>query len=221
VAGAEGALALTGGVGLVFTEPVTGASAATLGLVGEDGAKVRGTVRAVDGTTYAFVPAAPLVANTAYKPWVSAQVVDLSGKPAVASTTAVRSVKVVDSSSPALVKVRGGWQTVTASDATGSSFVRTSVKPKAKAKASVRAVVRGKSVAVWGCRSSRSGIVTVTVDGKRRATVDLYQRYSSCRKVATVNVAAGRAHTIVVTATGRKNVRSRGTDFAVDAISVS
>ncbi|NHC46003.1 Ig-like domain-containing protein [Motilibacter aurantiacus] len=213
--GAADGMALTGAVPLAFSEPVTGVSGTTVGLVGEDGAKVRGVVTRQSGTAYTFTPSAPLVANTRYSAWVAPTVLDLSGKSAIAVGTTVRTTGVVDSASSALVRVRGGWRTVTASDAAGKSFVRAT---KGKAKPAVKAVLRGTSVTVHACRSVRSGIATVAVDGRRVATVDLYRGYSSCGRVATVKVPAGK-HTVVVSATSKGNKRSRGTDLAVDAIS--
>ncbi|NHC14019.1 Ig-like domain-containing protein [Motilibacter deserti] len=215
--GASDGLALTGAVPLAFSEPVTGVTTSTVGVVGEDGVRVRGVVSRVGDTSYAFTPAAPLVANTRYSAWVAAGVLDLSGKPAVASATAVRTTGVVDSASKALVRVRGGWRTVTASDATGKSFLRVAA---VGAKPAVRAVVRGTKVTVQACRSTRSGTVAVAVDGKRRAVIDLYKGYSSCGTVATLKAAPGK-HTVVVAATGKANKRSRGKDVTVDAISVS
>jgi hypothetical protein len=84
-------------------------------------------------------------------------------------------------------------------------------------------VFKGTSVAWIGSRSPQSGAAAVYLDGKLRATVDLYASKAAYR--AAVWTASGLSkdatHTIVVKTLGTPDERSSGRDVVIDALDVA
>ncbi len=83
------------------------------------------------------------------------------------------------------------------------------------------ASVAGATLTVRLCRSPSSGYADISVDGIRKATVSLYQRYTSCGVAAYTGTLVPGEHAVTVGVTGRIPAGSRGAAVAVDMISVT
>lgn len=214
----------TGPVLLKFSEPVTGVSTSTLGIVtAGTSTKVAGSLTYAGTNTWKFTPSHPLLTGQYYAPWLSTAVKAYAGRAVSVNRTPVRATTVADSASVATVKRSGdqGWSLVTASDAVGRSFARTSDNPRTSTKASVTATGKGRTVSVYACRNNRSGVAQIYVDGHLRKTIDLYQSYSGCARVWSWSTGSTTTHTVVVRPSGTKRSVSRGYELDVDAIAIS
>jgi hypothetical protein len=202
-----------------FTEPVSGVANGASILDAADHT-VAGTFDQRSTTEWVF---------TANKGWMAGQsyhlslagVTDRSGRTVRLIPGSVRAALVVDSGSRQLTRGAGDfrWRTVTASDASGKSFVRSSDKPATARKSWVSASVKGPGVTVWACKSPRSGQATVLVDGKFLTTLKLFRKFSGCGLVYQSHKAmANTVHTVKIVTTGHKSKKSTGYHLSVDAI---
>ena len=205
-----------------FSEPVVGADTSTVAVVaGSTGRKVPGVLTATGTKDFSFTPSAPWVANETYSLGVSPVVKDRAGKSASAVKGLVRALSSLDSTSAALTKRMTGGATLkvrTASDAVGKSFLATPDKG-GRGTVVLTGVLRGRYLSVQACKSPRSGQLSIGIDGKRVATVDLYRAYSGCQTVWTSKRQADRQHTVQIASLPSKNKKSKGTAVSVDALS--
>lgn len=121
--------------------------------------------------------------------------------------------------------VADAWSRQVATDA--ANGIKTVIAETANAAyvgsqlATATAHVVGRTVTVRLCRSPAAGYADIVVDAVRKATVSLYQSYTSCGYAAyTASLTAGE-HTVSVGVTGRIPSGSRGSAVAVDMISVT
>lgn len=83
------------------------------------------------------------------------------------------------------------------------------------------ATVAGTTLTVRLCKSPASGYADISVDAVRKASVSLYQRYTSCGLVAYTGALTAGEHGVSVGVTGRIPAGSKGAAVAVDMISVT
>ncbi len=114
---------------------------------------------------------------------------------------------------PALTKV--GWQKGTNVAASDKTFVAADLKGQ-----TMKTVVRGTSVRVFGVRGPTYGKAGLYLDGKLVKTVDLYAKAAKWGSVAAVTGLTDATHTVVVKVLGSKNAKSAGTAVVVDGLSV-
>lgn len=201
-----------------FTEPVTGvANGAAIKDAG--GRMVAGRFAQKSATEWTFTPANGWVAGQSYKLALDG-VTDRSGRAVRLVPGTVRAAVVVDSDSGLLRTTKGdrAWKRVTASDAQGKSFLRSSDRPGTKAKSKATALVKGRQVTVWACKTPRSGDATLRLDGKKVDVLRLYRGYSGCGVVYKSKTLKNTVHTVTLVAKGTKHKKSKGYDISVDAI---
>ena len=208
-------VAVTSPLRVVFSEPVTGVSASTLGL----GSGVPVTVAVLDATHATISPAAPLVPGRTYTVTVGPLVKDLSGNAAVAVGPTLKVSTVVDDPSRAL-HYAGTWGVHASTDAAGRSYHLG--LPTSTSHPTVTGAFVGSYVALIGCVGPYNGIVDVYVDGVRRAHVSTYRSFSGCNiPVAAVGgLPRGVQHTVRVVATGTHAAYARGSNVGVDLVNV-
>ncbi|RZS89407.1 hypothetical protein EV189_1170 [Motilibacter rhizosphaerae] len=197
---------------VAFSEPVsTGTLAVTSG-----GAPVAGTLSGRGTATWSFTPKGGWVTGQAYAVSVMG-VTDPGGNSAAPLSAVLRASTVADASLSASAPTTrtGRWTGRSASDAIGRSYLWTTTTA-----GRISTQVSGSSVRVYLCRSPHSGTARISVDRKIVADLDLYRSFSGCGLVWQRKVASG-THQVAVTATGRKDPRSRGTVVGVDAIATS
>jgi hypothetical protein len=188
-------------VTLVLSEPVTGATAATLAV--QDGrGKVAGTLSWQSPTTARFTPTGPWLTGGYLRAWSSGRAVDRAGKPLTATGTSVRAAQTADSAGTAIAFTRGDgpWVTHTASDAVGRSYRSTTDSAATAARASASVLVYGASVTVGVCKSPTSGSAVVFVDGRYLRTVSLYRSWTGCDTGIAVAGLAKGLHRVTVAA---------------------
>lgn len=206
-------LAVDGSLRVVFSEPVRGISADTVGL--------RSTPvvlsPAADGRSVVLMPRARLVPGATYTVNVAPEVTDLAGNPVATGATPVRANPLADDRSPALTLSAGTWSRLAASNAVGRTYTR-SVPTAGPSVVSV--AVFGRGVQVKGCVGPANGVLEVWSDGAHVAGVDTYRPYSSCGVVLATPLLSGAPglHRVQLRGVGAKNARSKGTAVAVDVV---
>ena len=86
-------------------------------------------------------------------------------------------------------------------------------------KPTVSAAFAGGAVHLIGCKSPDGGQYAVYVDGKLKASMDDFQKFTSCNKVLVrINGLSAGTHTVTVAALGTHQKASKGTKVSVDAI---
>jgi hypothetical protein len=89
-------------------------------------------------------------------------------------------------------------------------------------KPSVSTAFAGPAVHIVGCKSPDSGRYAVYVDGKLKATMDGYQKFTSCNKtLVRIKGLSSGSHTVTVGLLGTRNKVSTGTKVSLDAIVAS
>jgi hypothetical protein len=86
-----------------------------------------------------------------------------------------------------------------------------------RAGASISAPVSGTGVTLLMQTSPTSGRARITIDGVRRGVIDLYSPTTDEQSPFSFSGLTQGVHTVTVTALGRKQAASTGTDVAVDA----
>jgi subtilisin family serine protease len=76
---------------------------------------------------------------------------------------------------------------------------------------------RGTQVSWVTRKGPRQGIASVKLDGVSRGSYDLYSATAAPFSVSFANLSSSRAHTLVITVTGRRNAASAATGIVVDA----
>lgn len=207
-------LAVDGSLKVVFSEPVRGISADTVGL--------RSTPvvlsPAADGRSVVLTPRARLVPGATYTVNVAPQVTDLAGNSVATGATPVRANPLVDDRAPALSLGAGTWSRLAASNAVGRTYTRS--VPTAGSPSVASVAVFGRGVQVKGCVGPANGVLEVWSDGAHVAGVDTYRPYSSCGVVLVTPVLSGGPglHRVQLRGVGAKNARSKGTAVAVDVV---
>lgn len=207
-------LAVGDAVQVVFSEPVTGISASTIGLRSTPVTVRPGT----DGRSVTLVPKARLLAGAPYTIQVSAQVTDLAGNAVVVREQRVTVDPRMDDRSPAISVGGGYWQRLSASNAVGRTYSR-SVPTKSRQTIATFAVF-GSGVEVKGCVGPGNGIVELWADGALVSRHDTYRSYSGCGLVLARTPLKGGAtiHRLQLRGVGEKNAKSRSTAFTLDAV---
>jgi len=133
------------------------------------------------------------------------------GEASAAATTPT----VIDSSSSEITYT-GTWRTTRHTDDRGGS-----VRFQFTA-GSASMTFTGTSVAYLSRTTKSSGISTVSIDGQAVATVNGYSAITEHQKTAfSTTSLSNSTHTITITRTGKKDVRSAGTNLIVDAFVVN
>ncbi|HKG52110.1 MAG TPA: hypothetical protein VKB14_16895 [Actinomycetales bacterium] len=205
-------------VTLTFSEPVTGATSATVGV--RDGmGKVTGSVTVLSPTSARFTPSSPWMTGGYLSAWTAAGVKDRAAKSVSVISTAWRTRTTADSADAAITFTRGDrdWTTRTASGALGRSYRSTVDSASTAQRATASVLVYGTSIAVGVCKSPDSGSLWVDVDGKVLKKVSLYRSWTGCDASVSVSGLSKAPHRIklIAVADGR-----RGT-VSVDRVSVA
>ena len=206
-------LAVTGAVKVVFSEPVRGITATSIGL-----RSTPVTVQpSTDGRTVTLVPQARLLAGATYTVQVAPTVTDLAGNPVAAATKTVAVNPLLDDRSPA-VALSGYWQRLVASNAVARTYSRS--VPTTARPTSASVAIFGSGVEVKGCVGPANGVLELWADGVRVARMDTYRTYSGCGVVLARTALKGGAtiHRLQLRGVGVKNARSTGTAVALDAV---
>ncbi|MCW2812126.1 MAG: fibronectin type protein, partial [Friedmanniella sp.] len=113
------------------------------------------------------------------------------------------------------VSLAGPWTSLNSTQAVGGSFANLN------ATGSASLTFNGTGISWIARRNAHSGIATVTLDGRKVATVNLYAASTTYRTAVytTRSLAAGR-HTIKVVRTGQRSAASDGSNVVVDAFNV-
>ena len=139
----------------------------------------------------------------------------LVATPAATAATSTAAAGTYDNGSAA-IRTKGTWTTQTSSSAEGGTLAVLNAKGEATL------TFTGSSASWLTRRSPYSGIADVYVDGKKKASVDLYAATTTYRvegyRVTGLN---GKTHTLRIVRTGKKNVRSTGSGIVLDAVNVS
>ncbi len=210
---APASLPARGSFTLRFSEPVTGAGAASVVLSGRT-AKV---TPSADRRSATVTPGTALLPGASHTITVGAQVRDGAGNGVQPARKDVVVDPTVDDRSSALA-MTGTWQPYAASNAVARTFSRS--LPTTTRPTTATVALTGRGVEVKGCVGPHNGKVDIVVDGVRVQTVDSYRKYSGCGVVLsrTAFKVAGGVHRVQVRGTGLKNPSSKGTGIAVDAI---
>lgn len=125
----------------------------------------------------------------------------------------------VDDKSGAVVN---SFRRVASSAAAGKSYDITSHVAKGDngSRPGYKVVVRGTSLSLSMVKSSSSGKATVYVDGRAKATIDLYSSVTKPGVVWSIKGLSNALHTVQVLATGARNTKSHGTNVALDVLNV-
>lgn len=207
-----------------FDAPVSNVSTSTVRIVAtSNGATFPGTLTPTSGTGYQFNPRGRWVAGESYGLAVSGVSTAGTAAPAIASGRTTRATTTLDSASSSISRVNGdyGWTTAKASDAKGGTYLRSNDKAKTAKRSNVSAQVRGSKVYIYGCYGKSSGKARIYVDGKTRATIDLYRTYSKCGKVATVSLTSGSVHTVKFAPLGSKRKKAKSSSVRFDGFVVA
>ena len=207
-------LDLYGPIGLTFSEPVTGLTAASVQVrVAGVPTPLTGTVSAaVDGLSASWQPAAPLVPGEGYTVTTTDAVQDQAGNSASTTPQPTWAAKVVESSTSLVVET---WDPDKSTAASGGGYASSRA---AGSKATWRfTTTAGQKATVFGVRQRTGGKADVYVDGVKRTTVSFYAT-STKHQVAVFTSAALSAgqHTVEVRLLGSKVAASSGTWVALD-----
>lgn len=211
---------LADSVTLKSDKALSGVTSNSLGVALKDGARLSGKITPINSTSWKFTPDTKWIANAAYVPFVDTSVTSSNGKVAVGDDVVRRPGGIVDSKTSSMKKINGDfkWNTLSASDAIGNSYVAAKHKASSNKVPSVSAKFGGGSVAVYACKSSASGIADVYVDGAKLKSIDLYRASSNCGLVWEKSGLGDSVHTIEIKVPGKKSSASSGTFVGVDAI---
>lgn len=204
-------LAPDASVVVTFSEPVEGVTSDTVRL-----RFTPSTITPVgDGTSFTLKANAMMYAGAPYAVEASPAIKDLAGNAYVPAAVQLGTAATVDDTSPGLLLL-GAWSRLSASGATGGTYVR--ALPTSSAWAVTHTRVYGSGAQVKGCVGPGNGIVEIWDAATRLARVDTYRSATSCGVVlAEVRFPAG-LHLVEVRGLGQKRRLSRGTAIAVDAV---
>lgn len=208
-----------------FDAPVDGVASSSLRIVSAtSGGAVPAVVEQTGDTTYTVTPTGTWSAGTPYRVAVTTAVVDADNTvPATASAATVRASTTVDSSSVALTKHTGdyGWTTLSASTALGGSYLLSNDNKATSARSYVQASLQGTKLYVYACKGTTSGKAGLYVDGALVATLDLYNSYTTCGRIATITLGSASAHSVRFAPLGIRNARSTSTAVRFDGFVVA
>ena len=212
--GETGFLAPTSLVNLVFAAPVTGVSAATLGLRQVGGGNIPGTLiwPSTGPTTATFKPTDPLLPGEKVVAWVTSAVVDLAGNTAQASPLSATVDPIVDSLAPTISTT---WSKISTGKASGGSYAKA-----AGARDQIAFSFKGSKVALVGVSTPDGGYATVSVDGVPRKTVNFYSKATTYGVTYYSALLAEGSHVITVTVKATHAKGSTGNAVNIDALKV-
>jgi hypothetical protein len=212
--GQTGVLAPTSLVNLVFAAPVTGVSAASLGLRQVGGGNIPGTLiwPSTGPTTATFKPTSPLLPGEKVVPWVTSAVVDLAGNAAQASPLSATVDPTVDSLAPTITET---WSKISTGHASGGSYAKA-----AGARDQISFSFSGSKVSLLGVRSPDGGYATVSVDGVPRKTVNFYAKKLTYGVSLYSALLSEGSHVVTVTVKASHVKGSTGNAVNVDALKV-
>lgn len=209
------AVAVKQPVNVTFSEPVTGVTAATLGL----SPAVAHTVTVTGPTTATITPTAVMLPGATYRVVVTSAVKDVHGNVAepLGPTFSVKTG--VDDSSKAIT-YGGTWSVLSSSSAAGGRYH--SAVPTATSKRSATMKFSGVGVSLRSCLGPSNGYLDIYVDNVKRKRVSLYRSYTGCGiKVASITGLARATHTIKLVGVGSHVSASKGNAVSVDHLTVS
>jgi hypothetical protein len=211
---------LSDSITLESDRALSGVNSSTLGVTLKDGARLSGKIVPLSGSSWKFTPDSKWIANAAYIPFVGASVTASNGKVAVSDDVVRRPGGMVDSKTSSMKKVNGdfNWNTLSASDAIGKSYVAAKHKASSNKVPSVSVKFGGSSVAVYACKNSASGIADIYIDGAKVKSLDLYRATSNCGQVWQKTGLGDAVHTLQIKVTGKKSSDSSGSYVGVDAV---
>lgn len=212
--GETGFLAPTSLVNLVFAAPVTGVSAATLGLRQIGGGNIPGTLiwPSTGPTTATFKPTSALLPGEKVVAWVTSAVVDLAGNSAQASPISATVDPTVDSIAPTISTT---WSKISTGKASGGSYAKA-----AGARDQIAFAFSGSKVDLVGVRSPDGGYATVSVDGVPRKTVNFYAKTTAYGATLYSGLLSEGSHVVTVTVKAAHVKGSAGNAVNVDALKV-
>ena len=202
-------------VNVAFSEPVTGVTAATLGL----SPAVSHTVTVTSPTTATITPTAAMLPGATYRVVLTSAVKDLSGNSAdpLGPTFSVKPT--VDDSSKA-ISYGGAWSVLSSSSAVGGRFH--GAVPTATSKRSATMKFSGVGVSLRSCLGPSNGYLDIYIDNVKKGRVSLYRSYTGCGiKVASITGLARTTHTIKLVGIGSHTSASKGNAVSVDYLTVT
>ena len=113
------------------------------------------------------------------------------------------------------------WSRHRSTDALGGSYDAESsyLNSWKGSKPTLSTTFAGPAVHLIGCKSPDAGNYAVYVDGKLKASLDGYQKFTSCNKVLVrLGGLSSGTHTVTVALLGTHNKKSSGTKVSVDAV---
>lgn len=167
-------------------------------------------------TTARFTPAKPLTPGRRYDVSATSVIKDLAGNALVPNTEQVRTVLVVQNTSPVLVEQ---WDRDTNASASGGGFIESSA---ANSRATWNVTTEaGQQVGVLGVRRPNGGYATIYVDGVKAKRASFYKATTALPVAVfqTDPLTAGE-HTISVKVDGTKPTGSTGTWVGLDALAI-
>ncbi|BEP16040.1 hypothetical protein acdb102_43510 [Acidothermaceae bacterium B102] len=212
--GETGFLAPTSLVNLVFAAPVTGVTAASLGLRQVGGGNIPGTLvwPSTGPTTATFKPTNPLLPGEKVVPWVTSAVVDLAGNAAQASPISAQVDPTVDSLAPTITTT---WSKVVSGHASGGSYAKA-----AGARDQISFSFTGSSISLIGVRTPDGGYATLSVDGVPRKTVNFFSKKTAYGVTLYSGLLSEGTHVVTVTVKASHPKGSTGNAVNVDALKV-
>ncbi len=211
---------LSDSITLTSDKALSGVTSNSLGVTLKNGARLDGRIVQLTNSSWKFTPDTKWIANAAYVPIVGATVTSSNGKVAVGDDVARRPGGMVDSKTGSMKKVNGDfdWNTLSASDAIGKSYVAAKHKASSNKVPSVSVKFGGSSIAVYACKNSASGVADIYVDGNKVKSIDLYRATSNCGQVWEKKGLTDAVHTIQIKVTGKKSADSSGSYVGIDAV---
>jgi hypothetical protein len=207
-------VAVTQAVKVTFSEPVSGVSAASLGL----SPAVAHTVTVLTPTTATITPTAAMVPGATYRVVLTSAIVDGSGNTADPLGPTFKVKAQVDDSSKAFT-YSSGWSVLSSSSATGGSYH--GAVPTSTTQRTATMKFAGVGVNLNSCMGPANGYLDVYVDNVKKARVSLYRSFTGCGvRVATITGLARATHTLKLVGVGSHPSGSKGNGVAVDFVNV-
>jgi hypothetical protein len=205
---------LVGPLSVAFSEPVAGASAATVALrIAGATAGLPATV-ACTATSCTVQPAKALVAGQQYELVLAAGITDTAGNTLAPATLPFRAALAHEESAPGAVY---RWRSSAAAPAYGGSYA---VERAPGARASF--TFTGTSFTWWTVAARSQGLARVYVDGVYKGTVSNYASSTRWKVARTYAGLANAAHTVdIVVAGARASSSATDTQVIIDAVTVA
>lgn len=203
-------VSILGPITVTFSQPVTGVTSTSLGLVlvGTPGT-VSATVTVLSVTSASIKPTTPLVPGGVYGLTVASSIKDGTGNSAVASVTTVRTSTTVTPGSPAL---REYWDPDVTTSAFGGGYEKSATLNDTSS-----LLFHGTSVSLSGPVSRVGGYAHVYVDGVYKSTISFYAAATAWKTTVWTSSALSDAyHRVSVVVTATHAVASGGNYVYID-----